>query len=142
MELTALKALYEHYIREYDQVVRKASPMDGLFGMGDDPKKDPCHMRFYEAAEQWVKAFVAAGPDADAAYAVTEWILAAPAEHKKEQVFWYMFAAQGFCVELIGLLSREQCARLQELYDARYSRWERMPLQKQIYKLLRKGAGR
>lgn len=140
MELMELKEIYRQYVLDYAQVRRKATPMDGLFGMGQDPRKDPCHMRFYEAVEQWVAAFAAERPEGEQAYLVVHWILAAPAEHTGKAVYWFMFAAHGLCRELIPLLSPAQCAELRMLYDENYPRRDRMPLQKEVYKLLRKGA--
>lgn len=142
MALQQLQELYAVYIKECGDVILKAAPTDGLFGMGSDPRKDPCHMRFYEGVEQWVRSFLAEPPDGEGAYQAVRWILAAPAEHAGEPVYWFMFAAQGHCRELIPLLSREQCAGLRELYDDRYPRRERMPVQAEIYKQLRRGSGK
>ena len=62
-----LKEIYEKYVQAVAKVYKDAKPMDGLFGWGDDPRKDPCHMRFYENAENWVKTFAAADPSEEEA---------------------------------------------------------------------------
>lgn len=139
MELERLKELYEKYEKAYEEVLKKASPIDGLFGIGEDPRKDPCHMCFYEGVEQWVTGFLADSPDRERAYQASYWILSAAAEYAGEPVYWFMFAAHEHCRKLIPLLSQAQCAELRKLYDDRYPRRERMPLQKQIYDLLCKG---
>lgn len=142
MELQQLQSIYETYIAECTDVIEKASPTDGLFGMGSDPRKDPCHMRFYEGVEQWIQVFLRENPDGEAVYQAAQWILAAPAAHTGEPVYWFMFAAHGHCREMIPLLSRVQCAELGKLYDDCYPRRERMPVQKEVYRLLRKGSGK
>lgn len=142
MKFQQLQSIYEAYLAESADVIQKASPTDGLFGMGSDPRKDPCHMRFYEGVEQWTRSFLAEKPEEEAAYEAVQWILTAPAKHAGEPVYWFMFAAHGHCRELIPLLSREHCSALRELYDDRYPRRERMPVQKEVYKLLRRGAGK
>lgn len=142
MELQQLQSIYETYIAECTNVIENASPTDGLFGMGSDPRKDPCHTRFYENVDQWVQAFLKENPDEEGAYQAVRWILNAPADHIGEPVYWFMFAAHGHCRALIPLLSREHCAELRELYDDRYPKRERMPVQAEIYKLLRRGSGK
>lgn len=137
-----LKACYARYQQEAEKVTREASPMAGLLGFGEDPRKDACHMRFYEEVEQWVKDFLAAGPDRETAYQAARWILGAAADHAGEPVYWFMYAAHGLCKELIPLLSARQCAALRDLYEANYPRRDRLPVQKEIFKLLRKGAGK
>lgn len=140
MELQELKDLYEQYKKEYAAVRKKASFFDGLFGMGNDPKKDPCHMRFYENAESWVKAFAAGDPSEEEAYAVTQLLLTAAQDHRKQPEEWIMVAAQRLSLELIDLLSPDHCAQLESWYNKAYPRRIRLPIQNDIHKLLQKGA--
>lgn len=137
-----LKDRYDKYLQEVGKAFADAKPMDGLFGWGDDPRKDPCHMRFYEDVEQWTKDFLAGNHDQPAIFEAARFMLNTPAEHKQDHAFWFMYAAQGLCKEMLLLLSREQCAQLREYYDDNYPKRDRMPVQKEVYKLLRKGAGR
>lgn len=139
--LRQLQERYEAYDRETRELARKAPPSGGLFGLGEDPRKDPCHMRFYQDVEQWVADFRAAEPESREACQAVEWILMAAARRKGEPAYWFMYAAQGLCRELIGLLDPEDCARLRALYDGSYPRRDRLPVQKEIYKALRRGAG-
>ena len=48
--------------------------------------------------------------------------------------------AQGLARDMIGLLTKEQCGKLLAYYDDTYPRRERMPVQKEVYKKLKKGA--
>ena len=137
-----LKDIYAKYIQDVAKVYKDAKPMDGLFGWGDDPRRDPCHMRFYEDAEQWVKGFRQADPEQSQVHEAVRFMILCPAEHKEQHCFWFLYAAQGLTRELIPQLTSQQCSELQEAYDALYPKRERMPVQKEVYKLLKKGTGR
>lgn len=137
-----LKERYEKYVQDVAQVFAKAKPADGLFGWGDDPKNDPCHMAFYEDVEKWVKAFQAAQPEQAAVFEAVRFMLETPAAYRGENCYWFMYAAQGLCRELIPGLSGQQCAGLRNFYDDNYPKRDRMPVQKEVYKLLKKGAGK
>ena len=140
--LQKMKDRDETYIQDVKKVYKDAKPMDGLFGWGDDPRKDPCHMRFYEDMEQWTREFLAAAPEREDVYEAVRFILETPAEHRSSHCFWFMYAAQGMTREMIPRLTAEQCAGLRESYDGHYPKRDRMPVQNEVYKLLKKGAGR
>lgn len=140
MELQELQGLYAGYTREYEGIRKKASFTDGLFGLGNDPKKDPCHMRFYRDVEAWVQAFAQADPSEEDIYAVVRHLLTAAEDHRKKPEEWTMLAAQGLSRVLIPLLSAEHCAELEIWYDHVYPRRIRLPIQNEIHKLLHKGA--
>ncbi len=139
MEL--LEKRYETYVEDLKAVYAAAGPTDGLFGWGDDPRKDPCHMRFYEDVQQWVKDFQGKGPSQQEVFAAVRYILETPAKYREQHCFWFMYAAHGLVRSLIPQLSREQCALLRTLYDDQFPKRDRMPVQKEVYKLLKKGAG-
>lgn len=140
MELEQLKGIYTKYIQDVDRVCRSAKPTDGLFGWGEDPRKDPCHMRFYEDAEQWTKAFLAGGPGEAEAFEAVRFMLQTPSEYRQKRCFWFLYAAQGLTREMIPLLQANHCVLLRDFYDENYPRRDRMPVQKDVYRLLKKGA--
>lgn len=139
--LQQLKERYDRYAQEAGTVRENAKFGAGLLGFGSDPRKDPCHMAFYKDAQKWMTDFMAAAPDSREACQAAEFILSAPVAHRGEDAYWFMYAAHGLCLELIPLLNAAQCARLAELYDREYPRRDRMAVQKEVYKRLRKGAG-
>ena len=140
MELNQLKELYEAYIAKTAKVMADAPTFAGVWGWGDDPKKHPCHMEFYEAVESFLAEFLSRSQPEEAAYAVADWIIRTPARYKDQAVFWYMFAAHGLCKPLIPLLSPDHCAALRDFYDDHYPKFDRMPVQRELYKGLKKGA--
>lgn len=137
-----LMTIYERYAQKAEEVRKKAPPTAGLFGMGDDPRKHPCHMEFYESVEQWVKDFMETSPGPEAANEAVAWIITQAAEHREKESYWFMYAAHGLCKPLIPLMSAGNCAALAAYYDDHHPRRERMPAHKDVYKLLKKGAGR
>lgn len=137
-----LKDIYQKYDEEIRAVKAKAKPTDGLFGMGDDPRNNPCHMRFYEGVGQWVKDFLKTGPDVKSALEAARVIIEAPAAHRDGPTYWFEFAAHGLCKDLVGVLDAAGCRELKEFYDHNYPKRDRMPVQDQVYKLLKKGAGK
>lgn len=135
-----LKEIYSDYIQSVGKVYKEAKPMDGLFGWGDDPRKDPCHMQFYEAVEQWVEEFLKTEPDPEEAFQAVRYILREASLHPGENCFWFMFAAHGLTRKMIPLLTGVHCEMLRTYYDACYPKRDRMPAQKEVYKLLKKGS--
>ena len=137
-----LKERYARYVETARKVRRKAPATAGLFGMGDDPRKNPCHEAFYEDVASWAAEFRASNPDEKAANEAVSWIIEAAAEHRDEDAYWFMYAVHGHCKELIPLLAPADCARLVQFYDEQYPRRDRMPVQKEVYRLLKKRAGK
>lgn len=138
-----LREIYERYDTALHKVIREAPATAGLFGLGEDPRKHPCHMEFYEAVEAWMEAFCRTEPEEnDVAYEAAEWIITAAAKKEGDPTYWFLYAAQGIARPLIPKLDSRQCAALREFYDDRYPRRDRMPVQKEVYKLLKKGASR
>ena len=136
--MTQLTDIYENYIQKAAQVRSKASPFAGIFGLGDDPRKHPCHEMFYEAVQDWVKDFEGSQPGSAAALEAVRHILEAPLHHTdNKDAYWFLYAAHGLTVNLIPMLSREDCADLFRWYDASFPKRTRFPVQQQVWKLLK-----
>ena len=135
-----LKAIYERYAEEYKAVRDNAPRFDGILGFGSSTKKDGCHHRFFQGVTQWVQEFLAEEPDQEQVFEAMQWILSTSVAYKKKPEYWFMYAAHGLCKDMVPLLSAEQCKQFQDLYDAHFPRWDRMPAHEELYKLLRKGA--
>lgn len=135
-----LKEIYDNYVQKVAKVMDNASAFDGFWGWGDDPKKDPCHMEFYEAVESFLQALLKQQPSEDVLFDVADRIIRTAADHKGTAAYWYMFAVHGLCKDLIPLLTPAHCALLREFYDEHYPKFDRMPVQRDLYKLLKKRA--
>lgn len=140
--LEQLKERYRQYDEEATLVRKKASPADGLFGFGNDPKNHPCHELFYEDIGKWTEAFLKTGPNARDALAAARFLIEAPKTCASRESYWMMYAAQGWCRELVNRLDADGCAELKALFDELYPKRDRMPVQQELYKALKKGTGR
>ena len=140
--LEQLKERYLCYDEEATLVRKKASPADGLFGFGNDPKNHPCHELFYEDIGKWTKAFLETRPDAQDTLAAARFLIEAPKTRASRESYWMMYAAQGWCRELVGLLDADGCAELRTLFDELYPKRDRMPVQLELLKTLNKKSGR
>ena len=140
--LEQLKERYRLYDEEATLVRKKASPADGLFGFGHDPKNHPCHELFYENIGKWTKAFLETRPDAADALTAARFLIEAPKTCGSRESYWMMYAAQGWCRELVNRLDADGCAELKALFDELYPKRDRMPVQQELYKALKKGTGR
>lgn len=132
-----LKEIYSHYYDEALKVRAKAPILAGIWGMGKDPRNDRCHDEFYEAVEKWVGNF---DGDAAAALEAVKWILGAALVNKNRDTYWHLFAAHGLTLPLIEKLDTADCKELFSWYDASYPKRERLPLQQQVWKALKKAA--
>lgn len=138
MELNTLHQLYDDYENEVQQVRKKASAFAGIFGMGDDPRKHPCHEKFYEDVDKWLEEFLNTQPASGQVAQVASFMLERPVQSRGQECYWFMYACIGYLPKLVPLMQKADCAALAELMAKRYPRRERMPVQSQVLKLLQK----
>ena len=131
-----LQAIYADYFKKAADARSKASPFAGVWGMGDDPRKDHCHDAFYEAVGAWVQGFDSQDPEA--VLEAVRYILEAADSHRDEDVYWYLYAAQGLVMPLISRIRAEDCKALAQWYDKRYPKRHRLPVQQSLFKALKK----
>lgn len=138
--LNELKAMYENYLNESQEVRKKAPLFAGWLGLGSDPRKHPCHEAFYDATIAWTERFVATQPSAEEAMEVALFELETPPAYRDYDAYWFMFVAIGNIRPLIPLLTKEDCKALVKRFDELYRKADRMPLQVETYKKLVKAA--
>lgn len=138
-----LKQLREHY-EKYDEtaarVKAEAKSMAGIWGMGSDPKNHPAHLEFYNGVGGMVLEFLTTCPDSAATAEAAKFILAAADLRRDRESFWFTYAAQSHVTAMIPYMNAADCKALAQWYDTRYTKLERMPLQRDLYKKLRKAA--
>ena len=136
--MTRLLEIYQNYLEKAVKVRKKASLFAGIFGMGDDPRKHPCHEAFYEAVEEWAEAFDPTDP-VETLKAV-QYIFQAPLAHEDNQdVYWFLFAAHTLTMPLIPALDSQDRQALAEWYKKAYPKRVRFPAQEQVLKCLETG---
>jgi len=136
--MDGLRQLYADYLAEAHKVRKNASAFAGVFGLGDDPRKHPCHEVFYQNVEKWIEEFVASGPDCEQAGAVASFLLEEPGKNVKEEGYWFLYACLGFIRNLVPFLSGEDCKVLATRMNSLYPRRERMPVQQETFIMLQK----
>lgn len=138
--LTTLREIYRNYDATAQRIRDEAPKFSGLWGIGQDPKNHPAHMEFYSAVEGWVHAFLAKDPDHKAAFEAALIILEAADSRRNAESYWFTYAAQAHAAALIPCMTAQDCLDLADWYDAHYTKLERLPIQKDLYKKLRKAA--
>lgn len=135
----ALEARCAEYLRQTEILIKKAKPTDGLMGLIAGPKSDSCHEFFYEDVGELSRKLLESGPSGEELYAFTRLLITAAQEHRDNDLaYWFLYAMQGHAIPLIPLLRSEERAELLAYYNAHYPKIERMPVQKQVAKLLAK----
>ena len=135
-----LKELYVNYREESIKVRKEAPRLAGLFGLGSDPRKHPCHEIFYENVGKWVAEFTESQPENAAVLEVALFILEAPGQNIDTEYYWFYYTCIGYIQKLIPFLSKADCKVLTQRFDALYRKIERMPLQQETYRMLAKAA--
>lgn len=138
--LTSLQELYTNYDETVVAIRKKARMFDGFFGLGKDPKKDPCHEAFYTAVGTWMEQFVASAPAQEDVLQAGMFLVEEPVRFYSKECYWFMFAAQGHMKALIPLMDKTTCKTIHDRISGLYKKYERMPLQNDLLKLLKKAA--
>lgn len=136
MVLDAIKERYAAYEQAAKEARREASPLDGAFGIGDDPKKDPCHKQFYKDIEGMSQSF-----PRDEAAQIVRWMLEYPAKHRGEDTYWFTYAAQKFTLPLVPALDVAEARMLLTLLKDNYPQQDWLPVQKDVAAALKKQGG-
>lgn len=139
--ITEIAALYDTYLSEALRVEQARKPGEGIFGIGKKPSDDPCHDRFISDLGAMLDDFCRSQPASSDVSAVLKLIFRAPKEHPEPtSAYWVLIAAQKLALPLIPLLTLPDAAALVSEYAATYKRWERLPVQKQIYLALKQAS--
>lgn len=133
-----LQKLYQDYHQQVIDLRQKAHFFDGVMGLGDDPKKHPCHEAFYQAVQDWTATFVAGSPTPTDAYAAASFLLETPAHNREGESYWFMYASMVFIEPLIPYLNKEDCKALTARMNFLFPRYDRMPAHQALYKKLQK----
>ena len=133
-----LKAHYANYIAAAEKAEKNKSGWNGAFGLGTSTKDHPCHDDFYEAMEAWSEEFVKKSPSQAEAEEAVSYIFQMSEEFRGKLPYWYMYAAHGFARSIIPLVSPEFAGKMRIWYNERNPRVDRMPVQQEVFKLLKK----
>lgn len=133
-----LQACYAAYLAAVAKAEKNKTTWNGAFGIGASTKDHPCHDDFYEAMEGWCQDFLAKKPTQAEAEAAVRYILEMSENYRGKLPYWYMYAAHGFTRPIIPLVSAGFAAEMRVWYNERNPRQDRMPVQREVFKLLKK----
>ena len=139
-DMEQLRQIYSRYQEEIDKAYKKAGLLDGIWGMGNDPRQHPCNAAFYEQTEQWAAAFVKQQPDQAEMLEAVKWILEAADRNRDAKSYWYFYVVHNHVMQMVPMLSPGDCAELSRWYDSTYPKRERLPNHEKLYKQLCKRA--
>lgn len=137
--LDQIRALYEDYMAEFQQLEENRQLGAGVFGLGNGPRNYPCHERFGRELGLLLKGAGESLPPEEAAR-VLEYIYFVPQarEGRQDAVYWMLTAVHSMTEELAGRLSPEDAAGLLARYEAAYPRRKRLPAQNKVVTALKK----
>ncbi len=137
----ALEQAFAVYRQDLENCARKSKPTDGLLGFGRSLKDDPCHERFDERVKEAVDGVIAASPTPEDASRTIEMLLRNDIPSWPLAAQWMLRATERHSLPLIPFLAPEAAAVFMKEYAARYKPWDRLPVQQEIYKALKRQAG-
>lgn len=132
-----IKALYRDYLKQAAKLESERKLGDGLFGMGKKPSDDPCHDSFASKLEAALGELAKQGSSSKDIREVLSFIYRMPTEHREPlSAYWMLGAVHGLTFELIKQLDAEDASQLRKEYAGYFKRWERLPVQQQVYSAL------
>ena len=139
---TSLDQAFEQYRDDLGKAARKLKPTDGFLGFGHGLKDAHCH----EAFDQKIGEIVCGTtPDTvdkqEAAAAVNRLLLNADECNWPDCAIWMLRAVQRHALPLIPRLAAEDAQMILKEYEKRYPRYDRLPVQREIIKALKKASG-
>ena len=137
----ALELAFEKYHQDLEEYARKSKPTDGLLGFGHSLKDDPCHDRFDERVKEAVDGIAASPPTPEAAKQIVGMLFRDDIQTWPLAAQWMLRAIERHSLPLIPFLSPDSAAAFQKEYAARYKPWERLPVQQEVFKALKRQAG-
>lgn len=141
ISLQEIQNIYQGYFDAVQKAEQNRKITDGMFGFGKKPADNPCHTEFLETLRSILTSQTHEKPDSKHIQEILSYIYVSPAEHPEPQsAYWMLIAVHGLTNGLIPLLSKDDAAALLETYSKTYRRWERLPVQKNIIRLLKSQA--
>ena len=134
--LEQLRLRYRQYEQQAEKAMQDAPKFAGFLGMGEDPRRHRCHDMFSEDVQLWVQEFLSTQPDRESVLEAAKIILGAADDCREKSSFWYVFAAQVHVIPMFSWMSPVQCRELAAWYDTKYTKIERLPAQRDMYRKL------
>lgn len=141
--LEVLNQIYTDYSVELEACEKKQKVTDGLFGFGHSIKDDPCHERFYDRIQEAMNQLTASAPPSEQAESTILYLFSRKKEYAYPPSAQLMLCAvEKHILPLIPYLTPQAAKHILDEYETMYRRWERLPVQTEVWKTLKKAAGK
>ncbi|MDO5435110.1 MAG: hypothetical protein Q4G19_01965 [Clostridia bacterium] len=135
-----LREIYDGYLQALKECETKYKPTDGVLGFGHSIKDDPCHGQFDAGIGKVIDEAVSADPSSEEAEAAIRFLFSHDPARYPVSAGLMLCAAERYSLKLIPFLSKEAAQALFREYDRKYKRWERLPVQREVWKALKSGS--
>ena len=136
---SALEQAYSDYRLELAAAEKKQKPADGLFGFGHAIQDDPCHSRLDERITCLVKQAADEGIEPQQAADAIRLLYTQTSLYPYPlSAQWLLYAAERHGMPLVPFLTAEDAADLCREYEKRYKPWNRLPVQKELHRALKR----
>ena len=133
-----LDQIYTNYSNELEACGKKQKFTDGLFGFGHSIKDDPCHEKFYNRIKETLDRVAEYAPTSEETEKVIMFLFSRKNTYPYPPSAQLMLcAAEKHIIPLIPFLSRNSAIHIFDQYDAMYRKWERLPVQTEVWKNLK-----
>ena len=138
--MEALQKLFQDYIAYAGKLREETASVKSVLGLRDREIYDAGHKEFDKAVEDWAEAFCQRTCSQEELLQALEVILFTAVGYEEKAPFWYLCAVQRHAVKLIPLLDDPHRTALRIRFEEQYPGGRRLPIQKDIYRLLQKGS--
>lgn len=137
--MDTLRTLFQDYIAYAGQLREETASVKSVLGLRDREIYDSGHKTFDRAVEDWVNAFAETNPSQEDLLEALDILLFSAVGYEGRAPYWYLCAVQRHAGPLISLLSSDSRENMQERFEARYPKGQRLPIQNDIDKQLSGG---
>lgn len=138
--MEALRKLFQDYIAYAGKLREETATVKSVLGLREREIYDAGHKAFDKAVEDWAEAFCQGSHSQEELLQALEIILFTAIGYEEKSPFWYLCAVQRHAAKLIPLLDDSHRAALRVQFEEQYPSGRRLPIQKDVYRLLQKGS--
>lgn len=133
--LAQLETMISEYVELAAELRRKIPALGAIMGNHSDVTH-PGHRAFYDAVCCWVSDFSGGNPSQEDLLRALELLLLSAQKYEKTAACWYLIAIQNHGKQLIPMLEESGRELLRQRYETAYPRGKRLPVQKEIGRML------
>ncbi|MGN0977588.1 MAG: hypothetical protein ACI4PH_05980 [Faecousia sp.] len=138
--MDTLQKLFQDYIAYAGKLREETASIKAVLGFREREIYDSGHKDFDKAVEAWVEAFRRENPSQPELVQALDILLFSAVGYEGKAPFGYLCAVQRHALKLIPLLDEAGRTTVLARFEAQYPSGRRLPIQKDIDKLLKQGS--